>query len=113
MHNFSNSKENVPATTEIFDWLKAIKCEQYSEKFVSEGCESLNGLRFLTDEDLIDFGVKRIHRRIILDQIANPPNLDVVKAKENPSDLDVEKAKENSNLLQLMQSCLQLNAIGT
>lgn len=61
---------------EVYNWLKAINCERYHEIFVSEGCDSLPALRFLTADDLTEFGVKRIHRRLILDRIQNPPPVD-------------------------------------
>jgi DNA-directed RNA polymerase subunit N (RpoN/RPB10) len=52
--------------SELFEWLKTIRCEKFVEKLSEIGCETVEELQFVTAEDLDELGIKRIQKRRIL-----------------------------------------------
>ncbi len=59
-------------TLEVKAWLKSLgsKMERYSEKFTDEGADTMALVMNVTGSDLKEWGVKKLHQRVINDGIA-------------------------------------------
>jgi len=56
-----------PAEMTVAEWLEEIKMGQYAEIFENEGWDSLDAVFTMSQEDLLEIGVKRGHiRRMLL-----------------------------------------------
>lgn len=53
----------------VHNWLKLLKMEEYIESFEKDGFDTLRGVATIDEEDLIDMGVKKGHRRVVLSHI--------------------------------------------
>lgn len=53
----------------VHSWLKSLKMEEYIENFEKDGFDTLRGVATINEDDLIDMGVKKGHRRVVLSHI--------------------------------------------
>ncbi|TYZ62601.1 hypothetical protein PybrP1_002361 [[Pythium] brassicae (nom. inval.)] len=53
----------------VHNWLKSLKMEEYIENFEKDGFDTLRGVATINEDDLIDMGVKKGHRRVVLSHI--------------------------------------------
>ena len=53
----------------VYNWLKFFKMEEYAQNFEKDGFDTLRGVATIDEDDLIDMGVKKGHRRVVLSHI--------------------------------------------
>ena len=49
----------------VYNWLKFFKMEEYAQNFEKDGFDTLRGVATIDEDDLIDMGVKKGHRRVV------------------------------------------------
>uniref|UniRef100_A0AAV1T6B2 SAM domain-containing protein n=1 Tax=Peronospora matthiolae TaxID=2874970 RepID=A0AAV1T6B2_9STRA len=53
----------------VYNWLKFFKMEEYAQNFEKDGFDTLRGVATIDEDDLVDMGVKKGHRRVVLSHI--------------------------------------------
>lgn len=69
-----SNNDDVAMLTNVSAWLNTLTPDsdmgqEYSNKFEEEGFDSIDALKTITDDDLIEMGVKKGHRRLIVDGV--------------------------------------------